>query len=259
MDSKCSRLGGINSYNEKAGTAAVEVCCDGYNLISFISGRGEVFIEGSLYSVEEGAVLLIKPLSYFRISSSDSLKYTRIEFFDAAVSDMARNILECITEHSSFGILHRKLDLWSSLSNIVKAISGARKLPEIIRGEYASGLLHSALAIIASSSGEHLFAGGEDLGSRLRAYINDNITDDLSLEGLEKVFFVSKYYLCRAFKQRSGVSIHSYVTRKRIALAASLIENGELAGTVAYKVGFGDYSAFYRAFVKYTGYSPMGS
>ena len=67
---------------------------------------------------------------------------------------------------------------------------------------------------------------------------------------------MSKYYLCRAFKKYSGVSIHSYITHKRVVYAKQLIDSGETASGAAYKVGFGDYSAFYRAYVKVFGKSP---
>ena len=39
-------------------------------------------------------------------------------------------------------------------------------------------------------------------------------------------------------------------------LAKQLIEQGETASGAAYKVGFGDYSAFYRAYVKVVGKAP---
>ena len=41
--------------------------------------------------------------------------------------------------------------------------------------------------------------------------------------------------------------------------AKKLIESGETAAAAAYKVGFGDYSAFYRAYVKILGVSPSAS
>jgi len=69
-------------------------------------------------------------------------------------------------------------------------------------------------------------------------------------------FFVSKYYLCRAFKRQSGSSIHNYINLKRVLYAKRLIESGETASHAAYMVGFGDYSAFYRAYMKHIGSSP---
>jgi AraC-like DNA-binding protein len=41
-----------------------------------------------------------------------------------------------------------------------------------------------------------------------------------------------------------------------VLYAKQLIESGETASSAAYKVGFGDYSSFYRAYVKVIGRSP---
>jgi AraC-like DNA-binding protein len=41
--------------------------------------------------------------------------------------------------------------------------------------------------------------------------------------------------------------------------ARELIEGGETASGAAEKVGFGDYSAFYRAYVKIVGKSPTAN
>ena len=50
--------------------------------------------------------------------------------------------------------------------------------------------------------------------------------------------------------------MHAYVNQKRILYAKKLIESGVTASVAAERVGFGDYSAFYRAYVKIIGKSP---
>ena len=90
-------------------------------------------------------------------------------------------------------------------------------------------------------------------------YLNENAERDISLDRLARRFFVSKYHLCRAFKKHNGISVHGYINRKRVMYAKQLIESGETASRAAYQVGFGDYSAFYRAYVKIVGKSPTSS
>jgi AraC-like DNA-binding protein len=87
-------------------------------------------------------------------------------------------------------------------------------------------------------------------------YINSNITRELNLDKLSRYFFVSKFYLCRAFKQKNGITVHNYIIEKRVMYAKELIEAGETASSAAYRVGFGDYSSFYRAYVKIVGEPP---
>ena len=58
------------------------------------------------------------------------------------------------------------------------------------------------------------------------------------------------------FKQKMGVSVYRYITQRRLIAAKSLIEQGQPLEDVALKVGFSDYSSFYRAFKQEFGISP---
>ena len=96
----------------------------------------------------------------------------------------------------------------------------------------------------------------EPLGARVIKYLNENISSQISLDELAKIFYVSKYYLCRAFRAYNGISIVGYLNGKRAMMAKEMIENGETAANAAFRVGFGDYSSFYRAYRKALGHSP---
>lgn len=87
-------------------------------------------------------------------------------------------------------------------------------------------------------------------------YLNENLAQEITLEETARHFFVSKYHLCHTFREHTGVSVFSYLNTKRIALAEQLLEDGITAADVAFRVGFRDYSVFYRAYKKITGESP---
>lgn len=146
-----------------------------------------------------------------------------------------------------------------SISDFYSRLSETESLPEA-EGALLVRILLSELVLRLSllTSGQDGSEEGDLIAEVIR-YLNGNLTADISLDSLSRRFFVSKYYLCRAFKRRSGISIHGYVTAKRIAYAKQLIAKGETATSVAYKVGYGDYSAFYRAYLKETGASPTGT
>ena len=79
---------------------------------------------------------------------------------------------------------------------------------------------------------------------------------ELSLDLLAKEFFVSKYHIAHVFKDHLGMSIHQYITKKRLALCReALLGHQKIAETIA-SFGFKDYSSFYRAFKKQYGISP---
>lgn len=87
-------------------------------------------------------------------------------------------------------------------------------------------------------------------------YINNNLTEKITLELLEIKFCTSRYYISRIFKRQIGCTVVEYITTKRILLAKEFILNGMYASDAALEAGFFDYSNFYRAFKHATGMSP---
>lgn len=91
------------------------------------------------------------------------------------------------------------------------------------------------------------------------SYINRHLTEDLSLEHIAEHFYISKYYLCRIFKEYMGLTIGQYITQKRVMYAKKLHNEGHTLSDAAALSGFSDYSSFYKAFIKENGLSPRES
>ena len=67
---------------------------------------------------------------------------------------------------------------------------------------------------------------------------------------------MSKYHIAHVFKDEIGMSIHQYISKKRLARCREALL-GDVPVTKVYLLfGFHDYSSFYRAFKKEYGISP---
>ena len=87
-------------------------------------------------------------------------------------------------------------------------------------------------------------------------YLNEHLTEPVTLDELSGRFFISKYYMNRAFKKATGTTVMDYLIYKRVVMARQLMLNGFTAADAANETGFGDYSTFYRAYKKVMGCRP---
>lgn len=88
------------------------------------------------------------------------------------------------------------------------------------------------------------------------AYIGEHLTEELTLEQLEKEFYVSRYHICREFKRLTGQTPHAYIVKARLDLCRKYIEQGKAIREVYALGGFGGYNHFFRAFKKEYGVTP---
>ena len=95
-----------------------------------------------------------------------------------------------------------------------------------------------------------------ELLDRITAYIEQNFAQHITVEDLAKQFYVSNSTISHMFKQKMGVSLYRYITQRRLIAAKSLIAQKVAMEEIAHRVGFVDYSTFYRAFKQEYGISP---
>ncbi len=91
----------------------------------------------------------------------------------------------------------------------------------------------------------------------VQAYLDRHFRDMISLDLVAQNFFISKEYLCRAFKGFSGESLMDYLTRKRMEEAKRLIVDHCISiKRTAELMGYSDVAYFHRVFKKYFGITP---
>lgn len=117
-------------------------------------------------------------------------------------------------------------------------------------------LLHVSRAVYEEEHPKQRGAEHENLYQSVLSYIEEHISEPLTLDSLAEVFFVSKFHISHIFSENMGISLHRYITKKRLSMCLIAILGGESAGEACLSYGFSDYSGFYRAFVKEYGKSP---
>lgn len=87
-------------------------------------------------------------------------------------------------------------------------------------------------------------------------YIEEHLTDDLSLEMISEYAGVSDYHFRKIFFYLSGLTLSEYIKNRRLSEANKNLLNGEKVTDVAFKYGYQSMDGFTRAFKKWGGFLP---
>lgn len=121
--------------------------------------------------------------------------------------------------------------------------------------------MYTALKDVITAFCVHISAEKESpnsFGLVVKAYIDDHFTEDtLCSTSLEEHFQCSYTKIRKSFSASVGISISSYIERKRMVLSNELLVTGEYSiAEVAKKCGYVNDSTFYKAYKRTYGYPP---
>jgi len=91
---------------------------------------------------------------------------------------------------------------------------------------------------------------------RAKEYLAENFTQNISLDTLSKIAYLSPFHLLRAFRQTVGLPPHEYLINLRVEHAKQLLAKGRPLAEVAYETGFCDQSHFNRQSKRLIGITP---
>ena len=95
------------------------------------------------------------------------------------------------------------------------------------------------------------------LMERVLAYIDANLTQELSYTSLAQEFHYSPFYFHKIFLLVTGCTVAEYLRRRRLAVAAKkLLESNESVTDICFACGFRSIPTFVRLFRKAYGTSP---
>lgn len=129
--------------------------------------------------------------------------------------------------------------------------------------KYSESKIHSTLSI-ASILAKHLLVENiikvkrnKSLESVLK-YIEENLSENLSIEEITKQTYISKTSLYLLFKSNFNMTVSEYINSQRVKEATKLLKTTDLdIEDIAIEVGFSSQSYFSKTFKKIKGVSPI--
>lgn len=226
-------------------------------LYIFVSGQAVYHVEGAVYKMEPGDVLIMRPEEGHYVEPQPGIPYERIainfplslfrEFdVDSRISKPFLERKSGTKNHYSGSAFRHPLK--ESYLDRIEEENGEIFLPSAILGI----LSEIALAFERVPNPEHW----EATEQKLLRYIDTHLCEELNIQTLSDRFHFSPSTLSRRFKKATGTTIAQYLNQKRLIRAHKLLKEGMRPTTVAQEIGFTDYSAFFRAYKKRYGVAP---
>ena len=231
-----------------------------HKITIFISGNVQYFIEGKTYSLEPYDIVLVNRNDIHRVQVDPSVPYERIivyispgfmEAYRTDHYDLSYCFEKAKKEHSNVLRIHalEKSSLFKVTNRLERSFSDTEYAGDLYRQilflEFMIHLNRAALKNRAEFLDTSLY---NPKIVNLIQYINQHLTDSLTMDDLSARVYLSKYYMMRLFKAETGYTIGNYITYRRLLLARSLILKGVPITQACLSSGFQDYSTFSRAY-----------
>lgn len=234
---------------------------DFYEIYYFLSGNARYVIEGMVYPLRKGDLILLRPAESHRLILQSGTAYQRtvIHF---TLSDLHNTM----AEKMMCPFINRPLGKFNFYpSSIISSYNLIYYIDKIINSN--DNDIRSAYLTVLLCELADIFEHNQNLDIEIEStsitniiyYINTHLSQKISLQQICDSFFISKSQLNRNFKHTLGITVWEYITEKRLLLAKKYIDNGEKATKIYSNCGFSDYSVFYRAYRSKFGISPSQS
>ena len=241
---------------------------DYYEFYFFLGGEAYIEISGISYTLHPGDMVLIPPMIKHHIElQNEELPYQRIVFWIS--KEYCSQLMQLssdygyLMQHVSITkqyIYHYDVIAFNAIKSRVFQILEEIHFDHFGKEAKISLCINELLLHVNRTiyEQEHPTTQKEEQGlyQNLIAFIERHLEEDLSLDRLANEFFVSKYHIAHVFKENLGLSVHQYITKKRLEQCKdAIISNADIMDA-SLRCGFSDYSSFYRAFKKEYGMSP---
>jgi AraC-type DNA-binding domain-containing proteins len=231
-----------------------------HELFLVIDGKGYISVESKKYKIEKGMLFYFYPelLHTIEIDSSEPMTFLSVHFsfiilkhidnrwITKEESDvLPLNSMEKLRDYYSIDILFRKLiEVWDE------------KLPgyEFATKTTLQQLLFEIFQNIRRKNSN--YSNSLKVNNIIR-YLNDNISNRVTLKEVAELVKLSPTYLSKSFKEITGYSLIEFFNKMKIDKAKQLIIEGDKKiKEVSEILGFKDEFYFSRIFKRIEGISP---
>ena len=223
-------------------------CHAHFEMIAVLEGDINILLEGRRYRLTPNHVVIVPPLFYHTVTANKKGSYCRltVSFDSEAIPSPLRSLF-----------LQKGADLTIFFS------PHTEELKKICLGEDQQFFAPLAESLMVRTFYRDLRSDRSSYESEIDeslrqmiAYIDYHIEQKITLDELAAHVALSKSSVCHLFGDKMKVSPKKYIIQKKLAFADKLIRDGLSPSLAAIRIGYDNYSNFYRMYIKYFDSAP---
>ena len=245
----CERIQGVNDNMSQSHYHEY------YEIYYLEAGERFHMVEDKLYKMEAGEFIIFPPYVMHHSYGAENMPFKRVLLYFSQEEILWPSILSELREEGGIykvGIRERQ-----EIHRAMELILKEQKNPGAYHEEYARGVLNMLLVLIAREERPEKAPERKSRIGEVIRYIHSHYQEEISLEMLAQMFYVSPYYLCREFKKSTNSTIVRYINVTRIMNAQrKFMETSKNITDISKETGFSNLTHFNRVFKSVTGMSP---
>ncbi len=228
-----------------------------------VAGNVQFLVEGSLYEMKAGELLITRTSEAHRLIITEETVYDRFvihfspnlihsidpegmllqPFYDRELGRKNRYFASELTPYPIEAMLH----------SLCKDVSHSQKRLLLLSFLFCI-LPQLQQAFLNRKQTDSI---QQNIGVQLVQYVNAHLFEPLSVESISQRFYISLSQCERQFRAATGSSVYRYILIKRLFAAQQKIRDGVAARRASQECGFIDYSSFYKAYTRQFGHPPI--
>ncbi len=227
----------------------------GYTLHFVQSGSGTLQVKDKIFEVFEGDFFFLPPSVEMRYVPSENTPWSYYWFY--LYGDGAKEL---------------GFSMGFSLDNPVRHATSPKEINEMLNSLFLQGIsqeeryfktlstLYNVASKLSVNRKNAEYVCNSDTVEKIKEIIKLNHKDpNFSVECLSDLIFISQSYICKLFKNKTGMSPVKYLIKQRLKSAGALLKEGDYTvKKLAFLVGFKDELHFMKEFKKEYGLTVKG-
>lgn len=239
-----------------------------YKILFVFSGDCYVNLKNKSQRCSSDNIILISPNNIIDIEQNSKQPLViyelaiTVELLDKLSDEEVDLVRSFNTVPFKCAIIDASTETTMLIKNILKKLTYIKEDSiEFANNLYTKSMLSIVLVLILRSCiyaepKQKIKRSKQVLIDDIFSYINNHITEEISLDSLEKEFYISKFHISREFKKATGLTVHRYIVKAKLDLFKKLIEEGKAIIDIAQICGLGSYNNLFRVFKKEFGITP---